>query len=182
MIRALLVVLLGVSVGALVQAKAQAPARVAPWAEDPFPSTYHAPDAPPVLIVHATVLDGAGHRLDDGEVLLRGGKVAAVGHHLATEGARVIDAHGRWVTPGIIDIHTHDGTYHLPQTAVDAEASDVAELSDPNAAGTWIETAVRPDDPAFGAALASGVTTLQILPARHRCSAAARWSFIPSRR
>ncbi len=137
---------------------------MAPWAEDPFPSTYHAPDAPPVLIVHATVLDGAGHRLDDGEVLLRGGKVAAVGHHLATEGARVIDAHGRWVTPGIIDIHTHDGTYHLPQTAVDAEASDVAELSDPNAAGTWIETAVRPDDPAFGAALASGVTTLQILP------------------
>jgi imidazolonepropionase-like amidohydrolase len=76
----------------------------------------------------------------------------------------VIDAHGRWVTPGVIDIHSHDGTYHLPQTQEDAEASDVSELSDPDTAGVWIETAIDPQDPAFAHALAGGVTTLQVLP------------------
>ena len=47
---------------------------------------------------------------------------------------------------------------------MDAQASDVAELSDPNTAGVWIETAIDPQDPAFAHALASGVTTLQVLP------------------
>jgi imidazolonepropionase-like amidohydrolase len=138
--------------------------RAAPYLADLFPSTYRAPAAPDTLIIHAVVLDGAGHRLDDGAVLMRAGRVVAVGHDLTAAGARVIDAHGRWVTPGIIDIHSHDGTYHLPQTAVDAEASDVSELSDPNTAGVWIETAIEPQDPAFAHALASGVTTLQVLP------------------
>jgi imidazolonepropionase-like amidohydrolase len=76
----------------------------------------------------------------------------------------LIDARGRWVTPGIIDIHTHYGTYLLPQTAAEGDVSDVVENSDPIVADTWIEHAVRPGDPAFSRALASGVTTVQILP------------------
>jgi imidazolonepropionase-like amidohydrolase len=138
--------------------------RVAPYMADLFPSTYQAPAAPETLIVHATVLDGAGHRLDDGSVLMRAGKIVALGRDLAAPGVRVIDARGRWVTPGIIDIHSHDGTYHLPQTAIDAESSDVSDLSDPNTAGVWIESGLDPSDPAFAHALASGVTTLQVLP------------------
>ena len=138
--------------------------RTAPYLADLFPSTYRAPAATDTLITHAVVLDGAGHRLDDGAVLMRSGRIVAVGHDLAAPNARVIDAHGRWLTPGIIDIHSHDGTYHLPQTAIDAEASDVSDLSDPNTAGVWIETAIDPEDPAFAHALASGVTTVQVLP------------------
>lgn len=140
------------------------PGETAPYLIDLFPSTYRPLPREDTLVTHATILDGADHRIDDGDVLLRDGKVVAVGHGLSAPRARVIDAHGRWVTPGIIDIHSHDGTYVVPQTSLDAEASDVSELSDPDAAGTWIESAVNPQDPAFARALGRGVTTLQILP------------------
>ena len=135
-----------------------------PFATDPYPSTYEPLPRTDTLIVGATVLDGAGRRIDGGDVLVRDGKIIAVGHGLEAKGVTVIDAHGRWVTPGIIDVHSHDGVFSIPMTSGDSDSSDVAELSDPNAADTWIEHAVNAQDPAFSAALRSGVTTLQILP------------------
>jgi imidazolonepropionase-like amidohydrolase len=142
---------------------AQPPARPSPG--DPYPSTYRAPPSPPVVISGATILDGAGGRIEGGEVLLENGKVAAIGTGIShPAGALVIDGKGKWVTPGLIDVHTHLGVYTLPQTSLDAQASDVVEQRDPNAADTWIEHAVRSVDPGFSHALAAGVTTLQILP------------------
>lgn len=132
---------------------------------DPYPSTYKAPASAPVMLVGATILDGAGQRIDNGEMVLVGGKIQAIGHDLARPaGATTIDARGKWITPGLIDVHTHLGVYTLPQTSLDAEASDVTELRSPNAADTWVEHAVRSVDPGFTHALAAGVTTLQILP------------------
>jgi imidazolonepropionase-like amidohydrolase len=146
-------------------ADAAASAPGMPALQPPIVGTYVAPPASDLLIRHATVLDGAGRRIDDGDVLLRDGKIAAVGTALAAPpGTREIDARGRWVTPGVIDVHSHDGTHTLPLTAIDREASDVAELSDMNVADTWIESAVNAQDLAFALALRSGVTTMQILP------------------
>ncbi|MEZ5498106.1 MAG: amidohydrolase family protein [Steroidobacteraceae bacterium] len=116
------------------------------------------------LIVNAIILDGLGNRMDGGEVAMRDGHIVAVGRNLPREGMRVIDAGGRWVTPGIIDVHTHYGTFLLPPNTADAGVTDIIENSDPNVADTWIEHAVHPGDPAFSRALASGVTTVQILP------------------
>ncbi len=116
------------------------------------------------LLSGATILDGVGGRIEHADLLMRDGRIVVVGHALSHEGAVVVDASGRWITPGIIDIHTHYGTYVLPQSAAEASVSDVLEESDPNVADTWIEHAVRPGDPAFSRALASGVTALQILP------------------
>jgi imidazolonepropionase-like amidohydrolase len=76
----------------------------------------------------------------------------------------VIEGKGRWLTPGIIDVHSHNGTYSMPLTSLDLKASDVSETSDPNVADTWVEHAVNPQDPAFSAALRAGVTTVQVLP------------------
>lgn len=139
-------------------------AAMAPWQADPFPSTYQAPPPDDMMLRGATILDGVGGRIENGDVLVRGGKVAAIGKGLPNPGVREVNAKGRWITPGVIDVHSHDGTYVLPLTSIDREAGDVSEGSSPNVADTWVETAVNPQDMAFDRALANGVTTIQILP------------------
>lgn len=148
-----LILIAAIGVGSAHQAELSAPV-----------SRYQPLPRVDTLLTGATILDGAGNRIEHGEVLIRGGKIVNVGHDIAHEGAVVVDASGRWITPGIIDVHTHYGVYVLPQSAAEASASDVLEESDPNVADTWIEHAVRASDPAFSRALAAGVTTLQILP------------------
>ncbi len=150
---------------AIVAMSSASAARKPPqFALDPYPSTYQPLPRSDTIIVGVTILDGAGQRIDNGEVLMRDGKIVAVGHQLERQGATVIDGKGRWLTPGIIDIHSHNGTFPMPLTSLELTASDVAEISDPNVADTWIEHAVSAQDPAFSAALRAGVTTLQILP------------------
>lgn len=137
---------------------------VSPSAPDPWPSTYRPLPRADMLITGATILDGAGGRHDAADVLVRDGRVVAVGRNLDAGGAAVVDGRDKWVTPGIIDVHSHNGTFVVPLTSVDEHGSDVTEISDPNAAETWIEHAVNAQDVAFDRALAGGVTTLQILP------------------
>ena len=127
----------------------------------PYGSTYQARPGPATLIRNATVLDGTGRRLDDADVLMRDGKVAAVGTGLDAAGATVVDARGRWVTPGLIDVHSHLGVYASP--GVNA-SQDGNEATDPVTAGVWAEHSVWPQDPGFQTALEGGVTTLQVLP------------------
>ncbi|MDB5449110.1 MAG: amidohydrolase [Phenylobacterium sp.] len=148
------------------QAKA-APAPRPPlaFAQDPYPSTYRPLPRTDTLIRHVTLLDGAGRRFEDADLLLTEGRVAAVGANLtAPAGAVVLDGHGRWVTPGVIDIHTHNGNFPAPFTSLQLEHSDVSEISDPNTANVWAEHSILTQDPAFSRALAGGVTTLQVLP------------------
>ena len=83
-------------------------------AGEPYGSTYQPHAGPPTLIRHATVLDGTGRRLDDADVMMRDGKIVSVGAGLDATGATVVDAKGRWVTPGIIDVHSHLGVYASP--------------------------------------------------------------------
>lgn len=129
---------------------------------DPFPSTYAAYPSAPTLITNATVLDGKGGRIERGSVLIEGGKITAVGTDLAApEGAVTINAAGKWVTPGIIDNHSHLGAY--PSPGVDAHG-DGNEVSGPVTAEVWVEHSVWPQDPGFTRALAGGITSLQILP------------------
>jgi imidazolonepropionase-like amidohydrolase len=128
----------------------------------PYASTYQAPPAPATLIRDATVLTGSGARLEHADVLIENGHIKAVGPKLpAPAGALVIDAPGRWVTPGIIDIHSHLGVYATP--AVNAQ-SDGNEMTNPVTANVWAEHSIWPQDPGFQKALEGGVTTLEILP------------------
>lgn len=115
----------------------QAPAKPYDFAADPYPSTYRPIASPPVLIEHATVLTGTGTRLDDADVLLRDGRIAAIGSHLdAPADALRVDARGKWVTPGLIDIHSHLGVY--PSPAVSAH-SDGNEATAPVTPNVWAE-------------------------------------------
>ena len=73
-----------------------------------------------------------------------------------------VDGTGKFVTPGVIDIHSHLGDYPTP--SVQAH-SDGNEATSPTTPEVWAEHSVWPQDPGFTRALANGgVTALQILP------------------
>ena len=130
--------------------------------EEAYASTYRPIASTQVLISGATVLVGDGRRLDNADVLLRDGKVAQVGNGLVADAATLrVDGSGKWVTPGLIDVHSHLGVYPSPGASAH---SDGNEATAPVTAQVWAEHSVWPQDPGFGAALAGGVTSLQILP------------------
>ena len=131
--------------------------------EAAYSSSYQPLPSQPVLITNATVLTATGERIERGSVLMRDGKIAAVGAAVqAPADAVVVDGTGKWVTPGIIDAHSHLGVY--PSPGVDANA-DGNEATDPDTAEVWAEHSVWPQDPQFPLALATGgVTSMQILP------------------
>ncbi len=130
--------------------------------EAAYASTYQPLPSQPVLITNATILTAAGQRIERGSVLMRDGKIATVGATIeAPAGVTVVDASGKWVTPGIIDAHSHLGVY--PSPGVEGH-DDGNEATDPNTAEVWAEHSVWPQDPQFPLALAGGVTAMQILP------------------
>ena len=134
-----------------------------PWANpDPFPSTYKPMPSAPTAIVGANILTATGEEIDGGVILMADGKITAIGKQVAVPaGAVVIDGKGKWVTPGVIDPHSHLGVYASP--GVEAQ-SDGNEATDPNTANVWAEHSIWPQDAGFNRALAGGVTSLQILP------------------
>jgi imidazolonepropionase-like amidohydrolase len=138
------------------------PGAGAPPEPEPFASTYRPLPSGPTLIRNATILTAAGPLLENASILFQDGKIVAVGRDIAAPpGATVIDATGQWVTPGLIDTHSHLGVYPAPGVAAVADGN---ESTDPNTAQVWAEHSVWPQDPQFALALAGGVTTLQILP------------------
>ncbi|MCG2841019.1 amidohydrolase [Sandaracinobacter sp. RS1-74] len=132
-----------------------------PDAEAAVASTYRAWPGVPTVIRNVTIYDGKGGRIDNGAVRFEGGKLAAVGRSVDEAGATVIDGAGKWVTPGIIDIHSHLGDY--PSPGVPAH-SDGNEITGPVRPEVWAIHSVWPQDPGFGRALAGGVTVLHVLP------------------
>ena len=129
--------------------------------KNPYPSTYQPVATSSTLITNATVLTGTGERLDDADVLLVDGKVQQVGKDLTATADITIDAQGKWVTPGIIDVHSHLGAY--PSPSVESH-QDGNEMTSPNTAEVWVEHSVWPQDPGFNRAREGGITSLQILP------------------
>ncbi|HVT42760.1 MAG TPA: amidohydrolase family protein [Thermoanaerobaculia bacterium] len=135
-----------------------------PWRAEsqPYASTYRPLASVPLLIRNATILTAAGDRIEQGSVLLRDGKIAAIGVSIeAPADSTVVDANGKWITPGIIDAHSHLGVYASPAVTGQADGN---EATDPNTAEVWAEHSVWPQDPQFALALAGGVTSMQILP------------------
>ncbi len=145
-------------------AKPAAPAKVIN--KDPYPSTYKAYPGVETIITNVSIYDGEGGRIEHGSVRFADGKIKSIDVAMTDANtpaaANVYDGTGKWVTPGIIDVHSHLGDY--PSPAVDAN-SDGNEATGPVRSEVWAEHSVWPQDPGFSRALANGgVTTLQILP------------------
>ncbi|NIB42708.1 amidohydrolase [Pseudomaricurvus alkylphenolicus] len=131
-------------------------------ARKPYGSTYQVPSSPVTLIRGATVLTGDGRQLNRTDVLLSNGRIEAVGANIPLpEGARVVPGNGKWLTPGLIDVHSHMGVYPAPETINHADGN---EMTSPVTAEVWAEHSVWPQDPQYEKALAGGVTTFQVLP------------------
>ena len=104
-----------------------------------------------VAIRNATVLTVTNGTIENATVLIRGGRITAVGRDVAIPtGVRVIDGTGKYVMPGIIDAHSH--------MAIDGGINEGSESVTPE-----VIVPVRDDDVTIYRALAGGVTSALLL-------------------
>jgi imidazolonepropionase-like amidohydrolase len=128
---------------------------------DYFASTYEPMESEPTLLQSANIYDGLGGELLDYDLLIADGKIIEIGQSLNQSGVKVIDASDKWITPGIIDIHSHMGVYSAPSVST---SSDGNEATAPVTAEVWAEHSVWTQDPQFALALKGGVTSFHVLP------------------
>jgi imidazolonepropionase-like amidohydrolase len=131
-------------------------------AADPLTAALSNPRAPTLAITNATILTATGQRIANGTLIAAGGAIEYVGAatHLPPS-AQVIDARGRYLTPGLIDAHSHIGVYATPTAEAHADGN---EISAPVTAYARAEYGYWPQDPAITRARAGGITTALILP------------------
>ena len=164
MIKTLRMTLLGATSLALLAAcgdKTETKSEDAKDKSPAFASTYQPQPSETTLITNARIIDGTGQEIDGGSVLITDGKITAIGTDVSGDAAITIDAGGKYVTPGIIDIHSHLGNYPTPSVSAH---SDGNEVTSPITSEVYAEHGVWPQDPGFDEALQGGVTTLHILP------------------
>ena len=129
---------------------------------EPFESTYVPLQAENILIKNASVYDGDGNEYTNTDILVQEGRIVAIGKDLpVTDDFKIIDATDKWVTPGIIDIHSHMGVYPAPGVST---SSDGNEATSPVTADVWAEHSIWVQDPQYALALTGGVTSFHILP------------------
>jgi len=100
--------------------------------------------------------------IEGGTILIDRGRFVAVGTGLSVpRGARVIDASGCQVYPGLVDAHTHHGVY---AEISGPEGADGNEMTDPVTPHVRALDSLDWFDPGFDNAVANGVTTVNVLP------------------
>ena len=110
------------------------------------------PAAQNVLFRNATVWTGEDEGiLENTDVLVTNGKIAAIGKGLSAGGAKVVDATGKHLTAGIIDEHSHIAAFSINEAGHNSSAE------------VTIEDVVDPEDISIYRNLAGGVTSIQIL-------------------
>ena len=111
-----------------------------------------------IAIKGGKLLTVANGIIEKGNILIENGKITAVGADVAIpEGAEVICAEGCWVTPGLIDVHTHISTFAEPQPR--PVIHDGNETSSPNTCQIRGIDGLNPKDMAIEVARNAGFTT-----------------------
>ena len=128
-----------------------------------FESTYKPLKSEKVLFINGNILDGEGNELLDTDLLIGNGKIIALGKGISIDDkdVKIIDAKNKWITPGIIDIHSHMGVYPAPSVRT---SSDGNEATSPVTAEVWAEHSMWVQDPQYALALKGGITTFHVLP------------------
>lgn len=116
-------------------------------------------------IINGKVITVTGKTYEKATVLVENGKITAVGPDLSVpQGAQIIDASGCWVTPGLIDCHTHICNFGEPGSM--PGMSDGNEMSGPVQSHIRAMDAVYPDDFAVKEVRDAGFTTVYSTPVR----------------
>ena len=127
-----------------------------------FQSTYEPLPATNTIFRNANIYDGEGNVLINTDLIIKDGKIIAIGIDLPSSSDLIeVDATDKWITPGIIDIHSHMGVYPAPSVKT---SSDGNEATSPVTAEVWAEHSIWVQDPQFALALKGGVTTFHVLP------------------
>ncbi len=115
-----------------------------------------------LAITNARIYTVTNGVIDNGSILIEAGKIAAIGAGLdIPPGARVVDAQGQIVTPGLIDEHSHVGGW---EEGIGWEGNDINEFTDPSTPQVSILDGINPADIGFADARKGGVTTVQTMP------------------
>ena len=129
---------------------------------EPFKSTYSPLPQSNILFKGANIYDGEGNEFLNTDVIIKDGIIIAIGEDLpVSDKTIIIDVTDKWITPGIIDIHSHMGVYPAPSVST---SSDGNEATSPVTAEVWAEHSMWVQDPQYALALAGGVTTFHVLP------------------
>jgi imidazolonepropionase-like amidohydrolase len=115
-----------------------------------------------LAITGATVMPVTDVPISSGVVLVKDGKIAAVGTEIEIpEGTPIIDGRDLYLLPGFIDVHSHMGVYSWPGGNAHGDGNEATEPLTPS---VWAGDSFRVADPALSLARAGGVTTIQVLP------------------
>ncbi|WP_270180182.1 amidohydrolase [Alkalihalobacillus sp. CinArs1] len=114
------------------------------------------------LFKHATIVVGNGEVLEDANLLIEGKIIRQVGEFVTdSSNIEVVDAKGKVISPGLIDVHTHLGVH---EEGIGAEGHDFNETSSPLTPEVRALDGINPADKGFEDARRAGVTTVQVLP------------------
>lgn len=115
-----------------------------------------------IMIQNACVWDGTGEVIENCSLLIDEGKFIGVGKDLASPtDCRIIDAAGKIVTPGLIDVHTHLG---ITEEGIGKDGKDHNETSSAVTPQLRAIDGINPQDRGFEDARQAGITTVQVMP------------------
>ncbi|KAG6332265.1 hypothetical protein ID866_6822 [Astraeus odoratus] len=129
-------------------------------------SDRYEPGTLPVLIRNATIWtgDGDGDEVFVGDIFIDSGLIQRIEKQIDVGGndlISIIDAHGAWVTPGIVDIHSHHGVMSSPLLSGADDANSPKGITEP-----WLRSldGLNTHDDAYNLSISGGVTTSLVLP------------------
>jgi imidazolonepropionase-like amidohydrolase len=115
-----------------------------------------------MAVTGARLIPITGEPVEAGTLLVRDGKIAAIGPDVAVpDGTPVVDVSGSWVLPGFVEAHGHVGVH---EEAEGWAGSDTNEMTDPVTAQVRALDAINPADLGFRDAIGGGVLAVNVNP------------------